>query len=81
MLRTTEGQVVDPEVVIGVNPTVLSTINIQSTSGMTFTVYTGTTLRYDQQYSVVLDGVIDQNVGNLALAQIQPLWAIDMSGL
>ena len=71
-----DGQVQDPEIVIAL-PT--ADLSVTATSGATFEVYTGITIRYDQQYSFLLDGVVDQSTSALVLTEVQTVWANIMS--
>ena len=68
----------DPEIVVGVDTTNLS---VTTSSGVPFHMYSGMMFRYDQQYIIVLDGVVDSAIEQQLLSHVTTAWTAHMGGM
>ena len=74
-LLSVDGHFIDPQIVFGVTQEILlEELTAVSSTGVSFEVYVGETIRYDQQYSLAFVGTVEMSMATLVTSEITLLW-------
>ena len=81
-MLSVEQRIMNSQISAGVSIDILmAQLAVQSNVGFEFELYTGTTIRYDQQYQLAFSGTIDQAQADLILVEMQTLWSTTLTGI